>query len=165
MSNIVMERAIGIVVSGDWPRSVADVTTQEGPGWASAALLEARRAALRRLGGRELATAHVGIDGLRDPDVLAAVSRLGIDRFRAVLIALHDGDRDRAVNLSMEEEPEAFDARRRATQDLTLFDVDATNQQARDLATLRDALEGLSARQLGAAVPLILATITLTRAG
>lgn len=159
MSDPNRERLIGMAVAGDWPRSVASTVTDDTvAGWAARALKEARDAASRRLDGSEKRLALAALDALREKPVTEAVARLGVARFRAVLVQLADGKRDEAAKVWLDPEL-SFDERRRAMRDFTLFALEQGEQRAKDWATFLGALEELGAKALGIVLPILAAAV------
>lgn len=143
-----------------WHRSIGErVEHDRTADWAARALFSARAGARIRLEGALGRSVSGAIEHLCDPGPLEAIRRVGIDRFREVLLDLVDVDRVKALQAWLRPDP-GFDARRRADKDLTLAQTPEPEQRVKDVARFEAALDEITPRALAQALPILLASIT-----
>lgn len=166
MEEAAKELALGVAVAGDWHRSVVGSLVEKREQakepdyhskWALLALREAHAAARRRLEGYDLWLASVAIEGLAF--VARPLGRLGVKRVRVVLLAIRDGDLEKAKAAWLAPCP-SFDKRRSAFEDETLRSSTEEAQRAADWLAFEEKLAAIGRPAIVAAAPILCAALT-----
>lgn len=156
----IHEKALGHATAGDWHRSIADpVELDAAPDWAWRALHTARQAVNVRLEEPERSTLRVAVEGFTSRRRYDAIRRLGLARFREVLvILLEEGGGTLAAEGAWLAPDLGFDARRRLHRDE--LDLDEATQKRSDWSAFAAALDAIAPVVLRQIVPILLAAIT-----